>query len=121
MPYKIERKQNGVIKRFSGEVTFEDVLKSEKEVSGHPDFQTLRYVISDYIGSDYRGLTTEQADEVNALRIGAHLTNPRIKYAFVIQNAGIRDQIKLAISQGLMLFETKIFDTYEQAAAWVGL
>jgi len=121
MPYKIERKRNGVIKRFSGEVTFDDVLKSEQEVSAHPDYRTLQFVISDYIGSNYKGITTEEADEVNALRIGAHLSNPRTKYAFVIQNAGIRDQIKEATSQGRMLFDTKIFDTYEQAAAWVGL
>ena len=121
MPYKIERKRNGVIKRFSGVVTFDDVLKSEQEISSHPDFRTLHYVISDYIGTDYKGIAKEQGDEVSALRIGAHLSNPRIRYAFVIQNPEIREQIKDAISQGLMLFETKIFDTYEQAAAWVGL
>jgi hypothetical protein len=121
MPYKIESKRNGVIKRFSGVVTFGDVLKSEQDVSSHPDFRNLHYVISDYIGSEYKGISTEQAEEVSALRIGAHLSNPRIKYAFVVQNAGIRRQIAEAISQGHMLFETKVFDTYEQAAAWVGL
>jgi hypothetical protein len=121
MPYKIERKRNGVIKRFSGKVTFDDVLQSEQEVSAHPDYRTLHYVISDYIGSEYLGITAEQAQDVNALRIGEHMSNPRIKYAFVIQNLRIREQIKEAISQELMLFETRVFDTYEQAAAWVGL
>jgi hypothetical protein len=66
-------------------------------------------------------ITAEQAEEINALRIGAHHSNPRIKYAFVIQNPEIRAQIKEAISKELMHFETTIFEAYEQAAAWVGL
>ena len=121
MPYKIEQKRNGLVKRFSGSVTCEDVLKSEQEVTSNPNFSTLRYVISDYIGADYRGLAEDQKTDINALRIGGHLTNPNIVYAFVIQNPEIRAQIKEAIAQGDMLFRTQVFDTYEQAAQWVGL
>jgi hypothetical protein len=62
MPYKIEPKRNGVIKRCSGMVTFDELLKSEKEVSAHPDYRSLKYVVSDYIGSDYSGITEDQAD-----------------------------------------------------------
>jgi hypothetical protein len=121
MPYKIERKRNGLIKRFSGAVSFEDVLKSEQEVASCPDFSTLRYVISDYIGSDYKGITEYQKVDINALRIGGHGTNPFIKYAFVIQNPEIREQIKAAVVEGDLLQQSQIFDTYEQAAQWVGL
>ncbi|NVO05655.1 MAG: hypothetical protein HXX19_06810 [Rhodoferax sp.] len=121
MPYKIERKRNGLVKRFSGVVTYADVLKSEQEVAAHPDFSTLRYVISDYIGSDYRGITEEQKTDINALRIGGHHANPHIKYAFVIQNPGVRAQIQEAVANGDLLHQAHIFDTYEQAAQWVGL
>jgi hypothetical protein len=121
MPYKIERKRNGLVKRFYGVVTFADVLKSEREVASDLDYATLRYVISDYIGSEYSGLTDDQKNDINALRIGGSLSNPRIKYAFVIQNPDIRAQIKDAVANGDMLHQTQIFDTYEQAAAWVGL
>jgi hypothetical protein len=121
MPYKIERKRNGVVKRFTGVVTYEDVLKSEQEVSSHPDYTTLHYVISDYIGAVYNGIADDKQADINALRIGGHRVNPRIKYAFVLQDPGVRVQIKDAVASGVMLHTAKIFDTYEQAAAWVGL
>jgi hypothetical protein len=121
MPYKIEHKRNGLIKHFSGLVTFQDVLKSEHEVAAHPDYSSLRYVISDYIGASYEGITDSQKADINAIRIGGHFSNPNIKYAFVIQNPLIREQLKSAVAEGEMLHATQIFDTYEQAAAWVGL
>jgi hypothetical protein len=121
MPYKIERKRNGVVKRFTGVVTYEDVLKSEQEVSGHLDYTSLQYVISDYIGAVYNGISDDQQAVINALRIGGHRVNPRIKYAFVLQDPGVRVQIKDAVANGVMLHAAKIFDTYEEAAAWVGL
>jgi hypothetical protein len=122
MPYKIERKRNGLVKHFSGVVTFDDVLASEQAVISDPVYTSLQYVISDYICADYRGITDAQKDDVNALRIGGHLlSNKAIKYAFVIQNPEIRAQIMDAVESGDMPHQTQIFDTYEQAAAWVGL
>jgi hypothetical protein len=121
MTYKIENKRNGLVKHFSGSVTYQDVLKSEQEVAAHPDYSSLRYVISDYIGANYDGITDSQKADINAIRIGGHYSNPHIKYAFVIQNPAIREQLKIAIANGEMLHATQIFDTYEQAAAWVGL
>jgi hypothetical protein len=121
MTYKIERKRNGVVKNFSGAVTCAEVLKAEQEVVAHPDYMTLRYIISNYIGTEYIGLTDSQTDDRPVLSIGGHVSNPRIKYAFVIQNPVIRELIKSAVASGEMVHKTQIFDTYEQAAAWVGL
>ena len=121
MPYKIERKRNGVVKRFTGVVTYDDVLKSEQEVAANPDFTTLRFVISDYIGATYSGISDDQQADINALHIGGYKVNPRIKYALIIQDPGVRVQIKDAVASGVLLHAAKIFDTYEQAAAWVGL
>lgn len=121
MPYKIEWKRNGLVKRFTGQVTFDDVLKSEQAVSAHSDYATLRFVISDYIGAVYNGISDAQQAEINALRIGGHRLNPQIKYAFVIQDPGVRVQIKDAVAGNVLLHTARIFDTYEQAAQWVGL
>ena len=121
MPYKIERKRHGVVKRFIGVVTYEDVLKSEQDVSADPDYKLLQYVISDYIGAVYNGISDNQQAVINTLRLDGHRINPRIKYAFVLQDPGVRVQIKDAVTNGVILHTAKIFDTYEQAAAWVGL
>jgi hypothetical protein len=107
--------------RFSGVVTFDDVLKSERELSAHPDYNTLQYVIFDYIGAIYSGIADDKQTDINELRIGGYHANPRIKYAFVIQNQVVRAQMEDAVASGVMLHPTRLFDTYEQAAAWVGL
>jgi hypothetical protein len=118
MAYKIERNPYGVVKRFSGTVTYEDVLRSEQQVHEDPDFTRMRYVISDYTGAEYRGLTDSQKADINALRIGGHFSNPRIKYAFVIQNPDICAQMASAVANGEMLHQARMFENLQQALDW---
>ena len=121
MAYKIERYKHGMVKRFSGVVTYEDVLRSEQQVHADPDFTVIRFVLSDYTGAQYHGLTDAQKADINALRIGGHFSNPRIKYAFVIQNPEISAQIASAVANGDMLHAAETFDTFEEASDWARL
>ncbi len=121
MPYTIDWKRNGAIKRFSGRVSFHDVLQSEQDISSSPHYTGLRYVLSDYTGADYQGITDSQKADINALRIGGFMVNPRIKYAFVLQNPVVQSQIKEAVAEAVMLHETRTFETWDQAARWLGL
>jgi hypothetical protein len=121
MAYKIERDRYGVVKRFSGVVTYKDVLRSEQQVHADPDFTRLRYVLSDYTGAEYHGLTESQMLDINALRIGGHYSNPRIKYAFVNLNQKIRSQVANAVANGEMLHQAETFDTFDEASDWAGL
>jgi hypothetical protein len=110
-----------VVIRFSGVVTYEDVLRSEQEVHADPDFTRLRYVLSDYTGAEYHGLTERQMLYINALRNGGHYSNPRIKYAFVNLNQKIRSQVADAVANGEMLHQAEAFDTFDEASDWAGL
>jgi len=121
MAYKIERYRYGMVKRFSGVVTYEDVLHSEQQIHSDPYFNSLRYVVSDYTVAEYRGLTESQMHDINALRIGGHYSNPRIKYAFINLSPEIRRQIESAVAKGEMLYPAETFDTFEEASDWAGL
>jgi hypothetical protein len=121
MAYKIERRKYGMVIRFSGVVTYEDVLRSEQEIHSDSNFTRLRYVLSDYTDAEYRGLTESQMRDINALRIGGHYSNPRIKYAFVSSNPTKRAQVARTVADGHMLHEAATFDTFEQASDWAGL
>jgi hypothetical protein len=121
MAYIIERGEYGVVKRFSGVVTYDDVLRSEQQVHAAPNFTTLRYVVSDYTGAEFHGLTESQMRDINALRIGGHYSNPRISYAFITSNPAQRAQVASAIANGEMLHEAQTFETFEQASGWAGL
>jgi hypothetical protein len=81
----------------------------------------MRYVVSDYTGTDYWTLTDSQLIDINALRIGGYFSNPRIKYAFVTSNPVDRAQVTNAIADGHMLHEAQTFDTFEEASDWAGL
>jgi hypothetical protein len=121
MAYKIEHERHGVVIRFSGVVTYEDVLRSEQEVHADPDFTRLRYVLSDYTGAEYHGLTERQMLYINALRNGGHYSNPRIKYAFVTSNPVERAQLTSAIANGVMLHQAETFAMFDEASDWAGL
>jgi phage baseplate assembly protein W len=49
------------------------------------------------------------------------MVNPRIKYAFVMQNPVVQSQIEEAVAKAVMLHETRTFETWDQAARWLGL
>lgn len=121
MAYTIEWKCGGAIKRFSGTVTFEDLLKSEQNISGSIHFKDLRYVISDYSGADYKGVKESQRDDINALRLGGFMLNRGIKYAYVMENPEVERHIHEAVDSGVMPYETRIFSHFALAAQWVGL
>jgi hypothetical protein len=121
MAYTIERRKYGVVIRFSGVASYEDVLRSEQQIHSDSDFTRFRYVVSDYTSAEYHALTESQLRDINALRIGGHYSNPRIKYAFVTSSPVKRAQVGSAIANGEILHEAQTFDTFEQASDWAGL
>lgn len=120
MPYTIEWKPQGAVKRFQGRVDYDEILQSEKDISGSIHFRSLRFVLSDFLDADYRGITESQRQDINAMRIGAYFGNGRIKYAFVMRNPAIEAQIHDAVASGDMLFETRVFDNLAAAEQWIG-
>jgi len=121
MPYTIDWKFKGAVKRFSGVVAYKDVLKSEQEISGSMQFTDLRYVISDYSDAEYKGLCESEEVDVTALRLGGYITNKGIKYAFVGISQEVQRHLCEAVVTGRMPYQTRVFDNYEQVAKWLEL
>ena len=119
MAYTIQWKADGAVKYFTGLVTFEDIIKAEREIAGHSNFDALKYVISMYMNTQHIGLTDAQRTEIRAQRAGGFYSNPRIKYAFVTSDPTIRDAIEQSVIDGQTLHLTRVFRTYEEAVGWV--
>ena len=119
MAYTIQWKADGAVKYFTGLVTFEDIINSEREIAGHVNFDALKYVISMYLNTQHSGLTDSQRIEVRAQRAGGFYSNPRIKYAFVTIDPTIMQAIEQSVIDGQTLHLTKVFKTYEEAVGWV--
>jgi hypothetical protein len=121
MPYEIEWSHHGVVKHFMGEVTFEDVISSEKAIVGNSNFMSLKYVLSTYLLAKRVTMDHTQRRDLRALRLGGYYSNPRIKYAFVTKDMAIKGPIEQSVADGETLHPVRVFERYEHAAEWLGI
>jgi hypothetical protein len=116
--YSIQWRSDGAVKHFTGDVSFDDIINSEREITGSTNYTALKYVISMFANTRHLGLTDAQRIEVRALRLGGHYSNPRIKYAFVTDDANVTRAIEQSVIDGQTLHATKVFKDFEDAVAW---
>ncbi len=108
------------MKYFTGEVSFSDIFKSEREIISSSKYAALKYVISMFSNTLHLGLSDAQRVEIRALRLGGHDSNPRIKYAFVTDDAKVTKAIEQSAIDRQALHATKVLKSYEDALTWVG-
>ena len=120
MPYTIEWEPQGVVKRFTGLVSGAELVQSVNEVASHPGFRSLRYELSDYLGSDATDFSQNALNEVRAMRISSYQTNPHIRVAIVTLHPDIEQRIYSTIAAKLTLHQTKVFASISEADQWLG-
>jgi hypothetical protein len=118
VPYSIEWKKDGAVKVFTGTVTFEEVLRSEREISDNSNYMSLWYIVSDYMNAQHPGMTDSECDDVRSLRLGGFYSNPRIKFSFATEDSKVKSAIEKSVIDGYTLHQTKVFQTFEDAMAW---
>jgi hypothetical protein len=116
--YTIEWRRYGAIKQFSGTVSFDDVIQSEREISGHSNYMEIWYVVSDFLAIQYPGMTESERIDIRALRLGGFYSNPRIKFAFVTDDLKVKNAIEKSVFEGQTLHATHVFNTMVDAMAW---
>ena len=118
MAYSINWAPKGAVKYYSGDVTFEDVYRSESEIQISPEFDNLRYVISVFEGNEGVKLSKSEGDLMVALRLGAMNSNPRLKYAYVSTHDNVRIQVEESIKLSHSAYPIKVFDNLRDALDW---
>jgi len=83
MSYEIIWEPHGVIKRFSGQLTDQDLVQSVIDTEGNMAFDGLRYVINDFLAIDACSASASDVEEISILDKGASMSNPRIRIAVV--------------------------------------
>jgi hypothetical protein len=120
MCYELIWEPRGVVKRYFGEATDEDLLKSVVEVGADARFDDLRYVINDFSACDAITATSDGIENIAIMDRGASASNPRIRIAVV---AIQKEAIALAeayASFPLNVYPTRIFATLPAARNWIG-
>jgi hypothetical protein len=116
--YTIEWRKFGAVKRFTGTASFDDIIKSEREITGHVKYMEFWYVVSDFSDTQHPGMTESERQDIRALRLGGFYSNPRIKFAFVTNNLSVKNAIEKCVFDGQTLHATHVFKTMVDAMAW---
>ena len=117
MPFEVTWTGRGYYKRVYGAVSATDFLQSITTVQNHPDFDSLRYGVNDFLDVTAIDIKPSDIDLYAATSIGASLSNPRIRIAIVATDQRIIAMVK-AYAQ-LAPFPTEFFETPDAARQWV--
>jgi hypothetical protein len=116
--YTIEWRKFGTVTQFTGTVSFDEVMQSEREITGHTRYTELWYVVFDFSSIQYPEMTESEIIDLLALRLGGFWSNPRIKFAFVTDDLKVKYAIEKSVFDGHARHSTHAFKTMDDAMAW---
>jgi hypothetical protein len=120
MPFDTKIVKDGIIARYFGTVTFDDVMKSSGLTWGHPIWDTAKYYITDFLDADMLEMSPDQAMAL------AHMDNASMrrgtsqrKYAFVVTSPQVVELLEIFMqSLDAPNWEIRMFADMERAIDW---
>ena len=121
MAWEVIWEPRGVVRRFSGTLTLDDLLTSVDVVQKDLRYDRLRYSINDLLAVE------DFADPDSIIRgielvlgqaIGGSFSNGNLVMAIVATQPGVV-AVAQAFLGGVVPYPVKLFSTVEEARAWV--
>ena len=119
MGYTLLWETRGVVLRFFGRITINDLLSASNAYEGDSRFDDLIYVIADYSQIDRCDAKPAEIENVWAVDYGAKMTNNKIKKAIVTTNPDIIAMARCYVAAPFPAFTIKVFATETDARAWL--
>lgn len=119
MSYELIWETRGVVKRFYGELTGQDMVQSVVDVEADPRFDICRYVINDFLPLEGIAPVDNVIDYIAAIDSAAAETNPNIRIAVVTASPEIIALATQYANSPLNAYPTRIFATLAEARAWI--
>jgi len=118
MSYVIQWSKQGAYKKFSGEMTLDELLSSLSEVQCHPDFDVFKYSITDFLDvTNY-----ESFDAYDKLYVawvkGGEYVNPSLQVGIVVDDSLIIELLK-ARYEPYTKYAVRYFLTRDECRTWV--
>jgi len=117
MGHSIAWEKRGTCISYSGVVTFKDFMSAVLSIHMSPDYGTFKYAIHDMSAATALDFSQVDMSQIVAHELGARYTNPGVMAAVVTVNPDMRKTVEI-FSQ-LTKLHVGLFDTLEQARAWV--
>ena len=119
MPYDLSWEPGGVVRRYVGDVTVAERGRSFEQICGDVRFDSLHFVITDYLGVTRYEVTHEATEEIAALHVAPLATNPRIAIAAVATDPVVLDAIAHFKALDFVDVPYQVFATEALARAWL--
>ena len=122
MPFENVWEENGVYRKYHDHVSGKEILQAMEDVHGHKLFDSIRYVVNDFLNVTECELTASDVVTLAALDRAAALSNPHIKIAIVATEPTI--QMFANLYGDLMEsspYTSKVFTDLDEAKIWASL
>lgn len=117
--YEHTWEKRGIVRRFFGKVTGQDLAASAIEGQADRRFDQLRYVINDFRDCESFVVDPATMEEVAARDSGAAKTNGNIVIAVVSDDPKVLEVSDIYVKDPLSPYPVKNFGTMEDARAWL--
>jgi hypothetical protein len=119
MPYTTAWERRGVVWRYWGTVSGEEILRSNQEIYGDARFDEMDYQIVDFTSVERFEVTEEDMVVMAANDRAAALTNPSVLVAVAARDALIKDLSALYEAETAESpWQHSVFESVEDARAW---
>lgn len=120
MPYKINWEEEGVYVKWSELTTANENIRLNGEIYGYEKFDTIKYLISDILDSEFPEYTEKEIRIIAKLDAQASIWNKNLKIAHITKKQAFIDLIKSyedQMHESGWKFMT--FDNLEDARKWL--
>lgn len=84
MPHINNCKHDSLYRKFSGELTNEEILQSNLELQSHPNFKTIKYIINDFSDITSHSIEIDHTSEYAKSDNIVSTSKGKLKIALVI-------------------------------------
>ena len=124
MPYELSWEDSGVVFRFSGVVSDEELVAANEEVYASPLFPIMRYQIFDVSMIEKFQVSSEAVRAAADSDRSAAKRNPDVKVAIIITSSpflrGLANMYALSHEAHGGSWVTETFEREEDGRAWAG-
>lgn len=111
--------KNGLFRKFTGEISPEEILQSNFDMHVHPEFENIKYIINDFtevnkfsINKGHTKIYASTDDMISNTKGNLKIAIVAIKDEHIALANNYREEMKNK------LFKCKIFQTLKDAQKW---
>lgn len=119
MPFENHWSERGLYRTYKGYISGKQILQQNLELQGHPNFDSLRYVINDLTLVEDFDISEKDIETITVIDNVAAISNSKIKVAVIAVREDILKWARLYCEMAKNTpFLCAVFSDVDQAKKW---